>query len=199
MHLSPSFIGSSWKCTLRFMPCVCFWPFWRCMSDLSLDHNLEHPFRDVVRGSGVWGPSLERLNGKGGEKQRSCKFQKPKGQPPGHWGSKYYWKSVYCGRGTRSPWALEGILLRVCCKAGKPALAKEGGRRLTCWCSANPQDFRHISCFTEPQVINLWRLDLKSKHVNWQASSSHGAFVKKKNLYMSMLWTKSHLYSILIF
>lgn len=22
--------------------------FWLCMSDLSLDHNLEHPFRDLV-------------------------------------------------------------------------------------------------------------------------------------------------------
>lgn len=37
----------------------------------------------------------------------------------------------------------------------EPALAKEGGGRLTCWCFANPQDFRHISCFTEPQFINL--------------------------------------------
>lgn len=27
--------------------------FWLCMSDLSLDHNLEHPFRDLVWGSGV--------------------------------------------------------------------------------------------------------------------------------------------------
>lgn len=54
--------------------------FWRCMSDLSLDHNLEHPFQRSCLRQRCLRTSLE-AKWKRRKSKEAVEFQKPKGQP----------------------------------------------------------------------------------------------------------------------